>query len=171
MTAPPSDVAADTGATPADVDTGPVLTGTIDADVETITHLGNQAMSGNQEAKNALASLVKRSWSGDTSAQQAIAEHKRREVVRLNDAWERGELRSMQRDTGHGLETHSQWQSRQPTMRPCSTRHRRASGRRPVRSRRGSRRGTCSRAGPSSDDSDEPEPPLGRQQHQRGGAS
>jgi hypothetical protein len=71
----------------------------------------------------------------------------------LNRAFEAGNLPGIERDVGHGPETPVQWRSR-AALPVHGARHRRAPGRRPVRSR-GSRRGSrSSRAGPSGEPPD-----------------
>lgn len=67
-------------------------------------------------------------------------------IAAMNAAWEAGGFSGLQRDVGHGPETHSEWRDRtHDRHRPVQSvgRHRRAPGRR-VRRGHGSRRSSAS---------------------------
>jgi hypothetical protein len=81
-------------------------------------------------------------------------------IIMMNAQWESGGFGGLQRDTGHGAETHDQWRCRTGTLPrssapPRSRGHERRRG--GNQRRRGSRRQSGS-SPPGSDDSD-PDPP------------
>jgi hypothetical protein len=103
----------------------------------------------------------KRSWAM-YEADDGTAYYGLLAIIMMNAEWGSGQFRGLQRDTGHGPETHDEWRCRTQVSRQVATipqrgpRARSSHGPAPVR-RRGSRRRSGS--SPPSEDPDGDDPP------------